>query len=311
MPLMVFLSPHCHLISDRLHGFVFLTLPLKRKDWKEAEYVIDKCIESYPPNENASVVKAMIERKRGQSRILPLAYSMNSWILDPLNHFARFEKYLNTGSETDKNDFVHFIRQELPQETYIEMAIQYYEWNMEEEAFKIARTCTCSSDGSAMAGLAARQGRRKIKAEDKLILAMAASPELVFPFRTEMTELFSWANEQKPDWKWRYYEALIHWQNNQTEAARSLFNSCGNEPDFVPFYLAKAELFSDDSALAGAALEKSIQAGSVILADRHKADQYYVQEKQPEKALDISREKFQSPSFKLYCRVAVCTNAEA
>ena len=38
---------------------------------------------------------------------------------------------------------------------------------------------------------------------------MAASPELVFPFHTEMTDLLSWANRQKPDWKWRYYESLF------------------------------------------------------------------------------------------------------
>ena len=62
---------------------------------------------------------------------------MNSLTIDPLNHFARFEKYLNTGLESDKNDFVHFIRQELPHETFIEMAIRYYEWNMEEEALKM------------------------------------------------------------------------------------------------------------------------------------------------------------------------------
>ena len=40
-------------------------LAIKKKNWKEAEYVIDKCLSSYPSNENAAVVKAMIERKRG------------------------------------------------------------------------------------------------------------------------------------------------------------------------------------------------------------------------------------------------------
>ncbi len=57
--------------------------------------------------------------------------------LDPLNHMARFEKYLNTGSEADKNDFVHYIRQEMPHETFIELAISYHEWNLDEEALKL------------------------------------------------------------------------------------------------------------------------------------------------------------------------------
>ena len=78
----------------------------------------------------------MIDRKSGNDTA---AINMlnEQLALDPLNHFARFEKYLNTGSETDKNDFVNFIRQEMPHETYIEMAIQYYNWNMEEEALRM------------------------------------------------------------------------------------------------------------------------------------------------------------------------------
>ena len=165
--------------SDALDGFSVATLSpefrqaawlriaylaLRKKNWKEAEYVINKCLESYPLNENAWVVKAMIDRKRGNSdhAIKTLNEQLD---LDPLNHLARFEKYLNTGAEADKNDFVHYIRQEMPHETYIEMAIQYYEWNMEDEALQILEPGTGSSDGSTLAGLAARQGRRKIKIE--------------------------------------------------------------------------------------------------------------------------------------------------
>ena len=129
---------------------------------------------------------------------------------------------------------------------------------------------------------------------DKLILAMAASPELVFPFRPEMTELFAWANSQKPDWKWRYYEALILWQNNRTEAAQILFNSCGTEPEFVPFYLAKAELFSDDTLVAGAALEKAYNLNPSFWRTGIKLTQYYVKAKQPDKALSTAGKNFKA-----------------
>jgi hypothetical protein len=123
---------------------------------------------------------------------------------------------------------------------------------------------------------------------------MAASPELVFPFRPEMIELFSWANKQKSDWKWRYYEALIHWQNNQVEAAKSLFNSCGTEPDFVPFYLVKAELFRDDSTISGATLEKAYKLDPLYWRTGLKMTQYYVHEKQLVKALDVASKNFKA-----------------
>jgi tetratricopeptide (TPR) repeat protein len=268
-------------------------LAIKRRDWKEAEYILGKCLDGYPPNENASVVMAMTERKRGKHDAA--INTLNEQIdLDPLNHFARFEKYLNTGEEEDKNEFVHFIRQEFPHETYIEMAIQYYEWNMEQEALRILELAPVNPMVQLWQAWLSDRSGDKSKSDDKLTLAVAASPELVFPFRTEMIELFSWANRQKPDWKWRYYEALIQWQNNQLDAARSLFISCGNEPDFVPFYLAKAELFRDDRSVAGTSLEKAFNMDPLSWRAGLKLTQYYSVEKQPGKALETAGKNFKA-----------------
>ena len=95
------------------------------------------------------------------------------------------------------------------------------------------------------------------EADAKLMQAADASPDLVFPFRPEMVELFSWANQIVPSWKWLYYEALICWQHNQLSLAKSLFNSCGMEPDFAPFYLAKAKLFKDESSVVKESVEEA------------------------------------------------------
>ena len=294
--------------SDALDGFSAATLSpafrqaawlriaylsIKKKNWKEAEYVINKCLAGYPPDENAWIVKAMIERKRG-NKDLAMSILNEQLNINPLNHIARFEKYLNTGVESDKDDFVHLIRQELPQETYIEMAIRYYEWNMEEEALMMLGLAPVHPMVQLWQSWLLDRSGEKQKADDKLKLAMASSPELVFPFRPEMSELLTWADSKEPDWKWRYYEALILWQNNQTEAARKLFNSCGKESDFVPFYLAKAELFSDDSDIAGAALEKAYNLNPSFWRTGIKLTQYYVKAKQPEKALLTAGKNFKS-----------------
>ena len=226
-------------------------------------------------DENAIVVKALIDRKHGKSA--SAINSLNELLaVDPLNHFARFEKYMITGAGADKDDFVKYIRQEMPHETFIEMAIRYYEWNMEEESLRILNLAPVHPMVQLWQAWLLDRAGKKSESDNKLMLAMAASPELVFPFRPEMTELFSWASRQKPDWKWSYYKALILWQNNQVEAAKSIFDSCGTQPDFVPFYLAKAELFRSDSLAARAALEKAYQLDPQQWRTGYRLAQYYI-----------------------------------
>ncbi|MDR0756325.1 MAG: hypothetical protein LBF85_00570 [Tannerella sp.] len=38
---------------------------------------------------------------------------------EPLNHYARFEKYLFTGAMNDRKEFLKYIRYELPHETFM------------------------------------------------------------------------------------------------------------------------------------------------------------------------------------------------
>jgi len=266
-------------------------LAIKRKDWKEAERVISRCLDAYPRNENGWNVNAMIARKQGKISTAQ-KYLDDQLSLDPLNHFARFEKYLITGSDSDRNDFVHFIRQELPHETYIEMAIQYYEWNLPEEALEMLKLSPAHPMVELWQAYLLDKKGQKDASEKKLDQALASSPELVFPFRPETTALLSWSNSVKPDWKWRYYEALIWWQNNQDERAKSLFNSCGNEPVFVPFYLAKAELFRDESAIVSSALEKAYNLDPLFWRTGVELAKFNAKEKLPDKALLVSAENY-------------------
>ena len=78
--------------------------------------------------------------------------------------------------------------------------------------------------------------------------AKKQSPELVFPFRPTTLEALSWAKTVSSDWKIKYYEGLIWWANQNEEKALSLFNKCG-DPDFVPFYLSRALLKSEEEKL--------------------------------------------------------------
>ena len=277
-------------------------LAMKRKDWKEAESVIKKCTGIYPPDENAWVVKAVIERNLGNSK--EALEILNEQIaLDPLNHMARFEKYLITDAEADQEEFINLIRQELPHETYIEMAVQYYEWDLVDEALILLDMAPEHPMVQIwQAWLLDKEGYAT-DANVKLRQAADASPDLVFPFRPQMVELFSWANQIIPSWKWLYYEALICWQHNQLTLAKSLFNECGKEPDFSPFYLAKAKLFKDDPAVVQESVEKAYLLDPASWRTGMEMTKLCVKQNQPEKALQTAKKNYRTNPQ--YCMVGL------
>jgi tetratricopeptide (TPR) repeat protein len=268
-------------------------LAVQRADWKEAEKVIGKCLDAYPHHEEAWNMLAMISRKKGDTGNA-LKYIDGQLELDPLDHFARFEKYLNSGSESDRKEFVGLIRQELPHETYIEMAIQYYQWNLTEEAVRMLELAPAHPMVQVWQAYLLDKMGEKEQSGRMLDRALAASPALVFPFRPEMIVVFDWADQQKPNWKWRYYKALILWQNNQDDEAKSLFASCGTEPDFMPFYLAKAELFRNETSLAEASLNMAYQLDRTNWRPGIKLARFYERENQKEKALGIALDNYKA-----------------
>jgi tetratricopeptide (TPR) repeat protein len=266
---------------------------MKKGNWKEAQRVINKCLDSYPPDELAWNVKAITERKLGNSA--SALDILNKQIeLDPLNHLARFEKYLNTNADADMEEFAGLIRQELPHETYIEMAIQYYEWNMEEEALLMLDLAPeHPMVGIWQAWLLDRAGY-ELAADDELAQVAEASPDQVFPFRPSMIELFSWANQIMPSWKWLYYEALICWQHNQLSLAKSLFNSCGMEPDFAPFYLSRAKLFSDEAPVVKESVEEAYYLDPSSWRTGMEMTKLHVREGQADKALQTAKKNYKN-----------------
>jgi tetratricopeptide (TPR) repeat protein len=72
--------------------------------------------------------------------------------------------------------------------------------------------------------------------------AVQASPRLVYPFRDEDVPTLTWVLDRNRDWKARYYLALIAWNKGLHRQAISHLLECKTEPDFGPFYIARAEL---------------------------------------------------------------------
>jgi tetratricopeptide (TPR) repeat protein len=164
--------------------------------------------------------------------------------IDPLNHFARFELYLQNPTTENLNNFNSFIRNELPHETYIELALEYYNQGQIDEAIKVLEQSPDYPTVSYWLSYLYRDSSQG-KSSQYLKKAVEMSAYLVFPYRLETIPVLDWAMHQNESWKTKYYLGLIYWHILSTENAMELFEQCGDIPDYAPFYLARGILFKD------------------------------------------------------------------
>jgi tetratricopeptide (TPR) repeat protein len=134
------------------------------------------------------------------------------------------------------------IRNELPHETYLELAVTYYNLGMEEEAVQVLRQ---SSPNPMVSYWLAYLLRDSSEEESSSLLREAdeSSPYLVFPSRTESIPVLEWAQGKTESWKSKYYLSLIYWHINRKDKAAGLMELCGDMPDYAPFYIARGTLF--------------------------------------------------------------------
>jgi Tfp pilus assembly protein PilF len=171
---------------------------------------------------------------------------------DPLNHGARFEAYLLDRTQASRDAFVGGIRNELPQETYLELASWYHGVNRDEDARAVLGLAPPVAEVLYWLAYLDRD-HPDVRIRDALARAAQASPALAFPFRSDSIPVFDWAMEQSGGWKPAYYLALLVGGLGDLSRARQLLDRCGNTPDFAPFYAVRAQLTATtapDRALA-------------------------------------------------------------
>jgi hypothetical protein len=159
--------------------------------------------------------------------------------LDPLSHFARFEQYLR-GKARPKG-FTGLIRNELRHETFLELAAWYRSVGLDTDAAKVLDLAPPTAEVLYWLAYLRRDTNTLARAE-------AASPEFVFPFRTESIPVFEWATQQRPAWQPHYFLALIRWHLGDLVSARLELAAAGEDPLFAPFYAARAQLAKGDAA---------------------------------------------------------------
>ena len=222
----------------------------------------------------------VIRRLKGDPKWQP-ARNVSTWA-DPLAHVGRFERYLLNRDEDSRKAFVDGIRNEMPHETFLELAAWYHGLGRLDEARQLLELAPPQAEvlywlayvqwqieskaGAADGNAGAAEGKAgalphaevdggvaQSSSVAVLQRAESASPRLVFPFRSESAEVFEWAMRAVPgSWRPKYYLALIRWSRNDLPRARALLDECGMHAGLRGVLRGAVEGVRDRVARAGA-----------------------------------------------------------
>ena len=194
--------------------------------------------------------------KKAEAEVLASGILENT----PLNHIVRYEMYAIQPTEAGKADFVSLIRNELPQETYMELAILYQGIGCLEEALELASFAKGYPVADYTQAYLLNLKGQKDKSLALLKEANAASPKMVFPFRPETLKVLDWAAVTLPSWKVNYYKALVYYANRDKMKALELLDKC-DEADYSPLFLTRALLKQGDGRLADLQKAERLESG--------------------------------------------------
>ena len=258
---------------------------LKQRNLEKGFVYADKAIDFNRYDITALQVKAIALRyKNKRQEAEQVLNSMLSF--DALNHFARFEKYLWESSSENKTAFLAPITNEQPVESFLDLAITYYNNGCIDESEKLLKLAPAND--LVEYWLAYLQSKQQKPYSDFLLRADNMSPAFVFPYRAEDEKMLQWAMQQSKNWKPKYYLALLYKSRNRNEESKQLFLSCNDEPSFPPFYAARASILSPADTIAQLTdLRKAIMLDSNEWRYTKLLCEYYIDHRSYAQALEV------------------------
>ena len=206
-------------------------MSLREGNWAEADDIAMKAMQANSYNFDAWLVRIITARKRNDVRaarkIVGLALQVS-----PLFHGARFEgKMLGWA---DEKEFRSLVRNEMPDQTFIELGGWYEDAGLKEEASELFGYATNPVAKVRLAYLAHVSGD-DAKAAKALDAAAASPMAFALPFRRETRPAMQWAATAHSSWKFRYMLALQLAAFGDDSAADKLLDSCDDADEAVLF----------------------------------------------------------------------------
>lgn len=223
---------------------------LKEGNLNSAKKYAKKAIIFNSGNLSSLEILAIIHRKQ-KNKVEADKILAKIFHLDQTGHFIDFEKLMWTTTTT--SDFTKKIVNELPVESYLDLAAFYMSLGLTGDAVEILKISPEHPVVYLWLSFLDKKNRKKFLGK-----ALELSPELVFPHRVESAEFLNYFIKINGHWKLKYYLGLIYWNKGLQDKAKDLFEQCGDKPDFFPFYLAKIKLFPGDKKIKFRSLKRAL-----------------------------------------------------
>lgn len=243
---------------------------------KAIEYAEKSLINNQYNLESLQLLAVIYRLQNNASKATEILNKINN--LDPLNHFTGFEKYLWENSDVSKLHFTSLIRNEMPEQTYLELGIWYQQLGRKVEALKVFSLAVPNAEVLYWVA----------SLENKPVDLRQIQPGISFPFRGETAIILEKLIKTNDQWQLKYHLALIEWNRDNLPKAKELFIQCGTKPNDPAFYAAKASLFKDDSQLVIASLQQAIKLDNQAWRYQKLLTEHYIIQKQFDKALAIA-----------------------
>lgn len=230
---------------------------LNKREYRKALEYAEKSLNYNSLSSEAIQLKILCLRKLGMEKeagieIRKLAEK------DPLNHFIRFERFFYDPSSENKILVQRYITNELPNETYLEYALWYFQNGQVSDALKVLELSPASPIILLWYAYLKHLSGNEQMANVSLTKSLQHSPQMVFPFRAETLKPLEWAQTLSDNWKLKYYIGLIYLNAGAYEKGKNFWTSCGDAPDFYPFYIARSRLSDAGNQQTLADVEKAL-----------------------------------------------------
>jgi Tfp pilus assembly protein PilF len=256
---------------------------LRENDFMKTKEYAEKSLVTNQKNIDAQKILIAVSRLQNETgRTEKLINDLKG--IDPLNHFANFEKYLLDRSQTSKYQFVSSIENEMPTQTFLELAIWYNQIGRKDEAVQVLSL--------APTAVEIRYWKSFLKSER--VDLNNQQPGIDFPFRDETAEVLTALIKSNDHWLLKYHLGLIEWNRNNITEAKELFSQCGTSSTDASFYAAKAALVKDNADTAETNLKQAIALDQNEWRYNKLLTEHFINQNQFEKALNTVEPFFKS-----------------
>ena len=151
--------------------------------------------------------------------------------LDPINHLISFEKYIIEQNEEKINDVKNSHQSELINQTFLELAIRYFNRGLKEEAIKILNIGPKNLINSIWLSYL-------LKNKNLLLNTLSKNKiDFSFPFRRETINVLEWARSSYSSWKLDYLLSINLYGKGRYHESEKILSKIGDESLNPIFYL--------------------------------------------------------------------------